>query len=116
MHPLHSVSVPTSAGFHDVPVATARPLLAGVRLVDVREPHEFSGDLGHVAGAELVPLGTIAEAAAGWDRRAPILLICRSGGRSGRAAAALAGAGFAELYNLSGGMLAWNDAGLPVSR
>ena len=116
MSPLNGVSSPTAAGYRDVPVAAARPLLAAARLVDVREPHEFTGELGHIAGAELVPLATVVDATATWDRHAPLLIICRSGGRSARAATALAGAGFVELYNLSGGMLAWNDAGFPVAR
>ncbi|MBA2321348.1 MAG: rhodanese-like domain-containing protein, partial [Deltaproteobacteria bacterium] len=45
-----------------------------------------------------------------------LLLICRSGGRSAQAAQALGAMGFATVYNLTGGMMAWNDAQLPVSR
>jgi rhodanese-related sulfurtransferase len=41
-------------------------------------------------------------------------MVCRSGARSGRAAAALLGMGFTDVTNLTGGMLAWNAAGLPV--
>jgi sulfur dioxygenase len=88
--------------------------LAGLRVVDVREPDEFTGPLGHIAGATLAPLATVAEAAASWPREAPTLLVCRSGGRSGRAAAMLLAMGFREVYNLTGGMLAWNERGLPV--
>ncbi|WP_434391582.1 rhodanese-like domain-containing protein [Melittangium boletus] len=78
----------------------------GVRYVDVREPDEFHGPLGHLPGAQLVPLATLEDTSAGWDREAPLLLICRSGNRSGRAARALAERGFRRLYNLQGGMLA----------
>lgn len=85
-----------------------------VRMIDVREPAEFTGELGHVADAELVPLATVPSAATAWDRRAPIVCICRSGGRSGRAAEALAGMGFADVTNMVGGMLAWNEKKLPV--
>lgn len=86
-----------------------------VRLIDVREPAEYTGELGHVDGAELVPLATVPTAAAKWDKRAPIVCICRSGGRSGRAAEALAGMGFADVTNMVGGMLAWNEKKLPVA-
>ena len=86
------------------------------RLVDVREPHEFTGELGHVEGAELVPLGTLEAASKAWARDEPLIMICRSGGRSGRAAEHLSAQGFTSVMNMVGGMLAWNDAGLPVAR
>lgn len=76
----------------------------GTRLVDVREPHEFHED--HLPKAELVPLGTLAQAALGWERSAPVLVICRSGGRSSRGANALVELGFKYVMNLQGGMLA----------
>lgn len=85
-----------------------------VRLVDVREASEFSGELGHIEGAELVPLATIATAAASWPRDRDIVVICRSGGRSGRAAAQLVSMGFTRIINMTGGMIAWNDARLPT--
>lgn len=87
-----------------------------VALVDVREPQEFTGELGHVPGAQLVPLGQLLDVAAQWDPDREIVLVCRSGGRSARAATELAKRGFRHLYNLRGGMLAWNQARLPVER
>ena len=89
---------------------------AGRRLIDVREAHELAGDLGHIAGVEHVPLATVADAARAWDRDADLLVICRSGGRSARAAEILLSLGFRRVENLAGGMLAWNAAGLPVER
>lgn len=77
-----------------------------VRRIDVREPDEYAGPLGHLPGAELVPLGSLEAAADAWPREQPLLLICRSGARSARAAQALAQRGFNHLYNLAGGMLA----------
>lgn len=88
----------------------------GPRLVDVREAHELDGELGHIRGVEHVPLATVAQAAAAWDREAEIVVICRSGGRSARAAEQLAALGFRRVFNMAGGMLAWNAAGLPVER
>lgn len=77
-----------------------------VRRIDVREPDEYTGPLGHLPETELVPLGTLEAVSATWPREAPLLLICRSGGRSAKAAQALARRGFKHLYNLAGGMLA----------
>lgn len=115
--PLYDNATPTVGGFRDVDVSQ---LAAGpstsVRLVDVREPHEFNGLLGHLEGAELIPLATVADAARDWPRDAYLLMVCRSGGRSGKAAAQLAGMGFTRVMNLRGGMLAWNAAGLSVVR
>jgi rhodanese-related sulfurtransferase len=88
--------------------------VAGIRRIDVREPHEFTGPLGHLPGAELVPLATVPLRCQEWDREAPLLLICRSGGRSGQAAALLRAQGFRRPINLAGGMLAVEQLGLPV--
>lgn len=107
-------SSPGAGGWREVAVDDAAKALAAFDLVDVREPSEFTAELGHVAGARLVPLATVPDAAQAWDRNKPILVICRSGGRSGRAAGALVAAGFTQVYNLTGGMLAWNARSLPV--
>lgn len=106
-------SDPQPGGYRDLTPSAALYHLGELRLVDVREPEEFFGPLGHVPGAALVPLSTVPFAAAHWDREAPTMLICRSGGRSARAATMLAGMGFHNLYNLTGGMLAWDAHGLP---
>jgi rhodanese-related sulfurtransferase len=77
------------------------------RIVDVREPQEW--DAGHIAHAELVPLGSVPErldAFAG----ATTYVVCRSGARSGRACEFLGAHGL-EVVNVAGGMLAWVDAG-----
>jgi rhodanese-related sulfurtransferase len=87
-----------------------------VRVVDVREPTEFAGDLGHAPGAEMVPLATIETAAGTWDKDQEIVLVCRSGARSARAATLLALMGFRRPMNMVGGMIAWNEARLAVER
>jgi hydroxyacylglutathione hydrolase len=103
MPTLDELSGTTPYGFREVAPGLAATALDGVRLIDVREPSEFSDQLGHIAGAELVPLATY-------------LLICRSGGRSANATGWLANQGFTSAFNLSGGMIAWNQAGLAVER
>ncbi|MBK9072232.1 MAG: rhodanese-like domain-containing protein [Myxococcales bacterium] len=115
-----------SAGYRDAEVAHVAALAklltqAGaasdaVRLIDVREPDEYIGELGHIKGAALVPLATVEASAAAWPRDAMVVLVCRSGGRSGRAAASLRAMGFAHVVNMVGGMLAYNAAGLPITR
>lgn len=102
--------------YRDVSPTAAFAARTQARVVDVREPDEFRGELGRIPGAELVPLSTVHIAAASWDRDAPLILVCRSGGRSSRAAHALAGEGFRRVMNVSGGMIAYNAAGLPVER
>lgn len=96
--------------YQDVTVGELERLRGVARFIDVREPDEFTGPLGHLPGAELVPLEKVEAAAEGWARDEPLLLICRSGGRSSRAASALAARGFTTLYNLTGGMLAVREA------
>ena len=92
------------------------PWLARARVIDVREPSEWSGDLGRLPEAELVPLASLAHAAREWDRSETLIMVCRSGGRSGAAQRQLRSMGFTAVFNLLGGMLAVNDAGLRVQR
>jgi sulfur dioxygenase len=96
--------------------ASALGELAGVRIIDVREPHEFSGDLGHLPGALNLPYLEIAQAALDWRRDTPLLLVCRSGRRSRGVAQTLAARGYTRVHNLSGGMLEVQAAGCPVQR
>ncbi len=100
----------------EITPAQAAAALPQYRVIDVREPDEWVGPLGHIGAAELVPLATVTEAAAGWDRNQNLLVVCKSGGRSARACGALAQMGFTRVTNLGGGMMGWNDAGLPVTR
>src|SRR5580704_6633699 len=76
-------------------------------LIDVREPNEWA--IGHIEGARLVPLSTFPGAIASLDPSREIVLQCKSGGRSGKAAQALIDAGFSNVSNLAGGILRWSD-------
>jgi sulfur dioxygenase len=93
----------------------AAPLL----LLDIREPDEYTGDLGHVPGARLIPLRELPERAekelAAFKDK-DIVVICRAGVRSVTAAAILTGLGFEKVCSMKGGMLDWDDARLPVER
>jgi glyoxylase-like metal-dependent hydrolase (beta-lactamase superfamily II)/rhodanese-related sulfurtransferase len=87
-------------------------------LLDVREPQEYIGELGHIPGSALVPLRELAERVDELraHRTGPTVVVCRSGVRSTTAAAILEGLGFEQVYNLQGGMVDWNDRRLPVER
>jgi glyoxylase-like metal-dependent hydrolase (beta-lactamase superfamily II)/rhodanese-related sulfurtransferase len=83
--------------------------LGEFRLVDVREPDEWDGPLPALAAAERVPLAGIAAASSAWPKQAPLVLVCRSGGRSGRAALQLAQLGFEQAVSVRGGMGLWHQ-------
>jgi len=76
-------------------------------LVDVREPHEW--DIARIPGARLIPLGDLAERLGELDARREVIVHCKSGGRSARAARLLAGHGFQQVANLAGGITRWSE-------
>lgn len=82
-------------------------------LLDVREPDEWQS--GHAPGAVHLPLATLSAGAAlpAEARARPVVVICRSGNRSRRAAELLRARGV-EAVDVAGGMLEWASAGLPV--
>jgi sulfur dioxygenase len=83
-------------------------------ILDVREPEEFTGPLGHIPGAVLIPLGDLAERAGELAKDRPIVAVCRAGGRSAQATIILQQAGFRDVANLTGGMLRWRAEGHQV--
>lgn len=76
-----------------------------LNLVDVRESDEVAE--GMIPGAIHIPLGDVEARVGELDKSKPYILICRSGGRSGRATDFLGGAGY-NATNMTGGMLEWN--------
>jgi len=83
-----------------------------IQVLDVREPDEWAA--GHIAGARHIPLGQLGSRAGELDPQRPIAVVCRSGGRSARAVAALVAAGL-PAHNVDGGMSAGAASGLPVT-
>jgi molybdopterin/thiamine biosynthesis adenylyltransferase/rhodanese-related sulfurtransferase len=85
-----------------------------VVLVDTREPHEY--DEAHLDGARLVPPGILEDEIRSVvpDRDRRVLLYCRTGNRSGKAAEQMAALGYGNVANVEGGILAWQEQGLPV--
>lgn len=86
-------------------------------VLDVREPGEYGA--GHILGARNVPFSRIDSGGAelaGKRKDRPVILCCESGNRSARAAALLKAQGYTRVLNLSGGIAAWQQAGLPVEK
>jgi sulfur dioxygenase len=87
-----------------------------VRVIDVREPDELVGEFGHIDGAEPLPLAQLPGPLEAAPRDRPIVFVCRSGGRSGKAALSLAQLGFEQVASMRGGMRAWNQRRYPIVR
>jgi sulfur dioxygenase len=97
----------TFAGIWEVQPHWLEEHLREVQIVDVREPDEFNGPLGHVPGAKLIPLGSLIDKTGEMNKSEPLVIVCRSGARSAQATVLLGKAGFEKVANLSGGMLRW---------
>ncbi len=85
-----------------------------VVMVDVRRPDEFTGELGHIPGAQLMVLDTLPQMIGDLPTDKTVVFVCRSGGRSAKASAFAKENGVSDCYNMKGGMLLWNQLGLPV--
>jgi uncharacterized membrane protein YdjX (TVP38/TMEM64 family)/rhodanese-related sulfurtransferase len=89
----------------------------GITVVDVRGPNEFAGALGHIRDARNIPVGELPQRLheLGLLRNKRVVLVCHTDKRSAKAAAILSEAGFPDVLVLRGGMVRWNEAGLPVA-
>ena len=85
-------------------------------VLDVREQSEY--DAGHVLNSKLIPLGKLAQRIGELEKHKDqsIVVVCRSGVRSGSACVLLGKQGFTRAYNLAGGVLAWQKAKLPLEK
>ena len=84
-------------------------------LIDVSEPAEYAA--GHAAGAKSVPLGQLeASTALPKNKALPLVVVCPTGSRAGRAVATLKKLGFENARALAGGLEAWRAANLPVEK
>jgi rhodanese-related sulfurtransferase len=104
----------TFAGIWEIEPRALEEVAERVQVIDVREPDEYDGSLGHIQGTRLLPLGELPRRSAELDRTRPIVTVCRSGARSAQATVMLQRAGFTEVANLAGGMLRWRAEALPV--
>jgi len=102
------------AGMWEIDPVGLEEHAAGVQVLDVREVDEFSGPLGHIAGAILIPLGELSARTGELSHDRPIVAVCRAGSRSAQAISILKANGFDDIANLTGGMLRWRAEAHPV--
>ncbi len=101
----------TFAGIWQIEPQALSESNAAMQVIDVREPEEFTGPLGHIDGAKLIPLGEISARLSDIDREQPAVMVCRSGARSAQATVLLQRAGYTKVANMAGGMLRWRAEG-----
>jgi len=104
----------TFAGIHEIQPSVLEERLALAQVIDVREPEEWNGSLGHIAQAKLIPLGELASRAGEIDKDRPVVMACRSGARSAQAVLILQRLGFRNVVNLAGGIIRWRSSGIAV--
>lgn len=101
--------------FQDLDAQGLQSLLSskpGVRLIDVRTPAEVGR--GAIPGAKNIPLHLLPLAVAELGDDVPTVLYCQSGARSAQACGFLASHGHRNIYNLRGGIMGWQQNGLPT--
>ena len=107
----------TSRSWQVDPTAAIRLMNNDDALVlDVREAKDFGE--GHIKQAQTVPISALKDKieSLSSDKSTPILAYCRSGNISGKACRLLKGSGYENVHNLSGGIIGWQDANLPVTK
>jgi hydroxyacylglutathione hydrolase len=104
-------------GFSEVTPEELKDYVGKVRLIDVRRPEEFTGELGHIETAELVTLGPdLQNFLDNGNKDETIVFVCRSGARSGQATLYSQHIGYKSVHNMKGGMLRWNDLKFPIEK
>jgi rhodanese-related sulfurtransferase len=100
----------------DVDVQTAAALREqpDVVILDVREQNEW--DEGHIPGAVFMPMGEVPSRLSEIPTDKTVIVQCRSGNRSNQVTDYLRSQGFTNVHNMSGGINAWQSAGLPVEK
>jgi sulfur dioxygenase len=105
--------VKTYAGLLEVAPEWVASHRGDVHVLDVRSPAEFEGELGHLEGAQLIPLDELRARAAEVRSDKPVVVLCQTGKRSGLATVILGKAGVTHTANVAGGMVRWRELGLP---
>ncbi len=106
--------VTTYAGVDQIAPEWLATHRADVHIVDVRSAPELDGELGHLAGAQPIPLEELRARVAEVPTDKPVIVVCQTGKRSALGAAILAKAGLTRTANLAGGMVRWRELGLPI--
>ena len=105
-------------GIKEIDVSGALQLInhKNALVLDVRDENEFAN--GHVLGAKNIPVLKLKERIGELERYRdkPVVVVCRSGKRAATGCAVLGNREFGQAYNLAGGMMAWQKAGLPTEK
>ena len=99
------VDVQTTAALREQP---------DVMILDVREQDEW--DAGHIPGAVFMPMGQVPDRLSEIPKDKTVIVQCRSGNRSSQVTDFLVQQGFTNVHNMTGGIKAWQTAGLPVEQ
>ncbi len=112
------IGVVTNKPIINISPAEALNKLSTYRIIDVRRTDEFNDKLGHILNAKLCTINetSFKQKLISLNKDAQYLFVCRSGGRSSKAARIAQTVGFPHIFNLDGGMLAWDKCQLPVAR
>lgn len=105
---------PDNPGVEDIDPKELWEKREQVFIIDVRRPDEFEGELGHIPGAKHIVLDTLPDRMDEIPADKTVVFVCKSGGRSGRAAAFAKEEGLENVFNMKGGMLAWNQLNFQV--
>jgi rhodanese-related sulfurtransferase len=101
-------------GVSDIDPREVQEKRAQVLVIDVRRPDEFTGELGHIPGAENIVLNVLPMHIQEIPQDKSVVFVCLSGGRSARACAFAQAHGIQNVFNMMGGMIAWNQLGFAV--
>jgi rhodanese-related sulfurtransferase len=105
--------VTTYAGLREIAPEWVASHRSEVHVLDVRSKSEFDGELGHIEGAQLIPLDELRARASEIVSDKPIVVVCQTGKRSGMGTVILGKSGLTRFANLAGGMVRWRELGLP---
>jgi sulfur dioxygenase len=105
--------VVTYAGLQEISPEWVAGHRREVCVLDVRTPAEFEGELGHIEGAQLIPLDDLRARVSEVIADRPVVVVCQTGRRAAMGTVILGKAGIKRCANLAGGMVRWRDLGLP---
>jgi rhodanese-related sulfurtransferase len=109
----------TATSSHLLGADEAKKMIDGGKfdlVLDVRTFDEYTGPLGHLKGAKLIPIDSLADGvkAINLFKNKTVLVYCHSGGRSAKSAQILLSNGFTNVYDLDGGITGWKSKGYPT--
>jgi sulfur dioxygenase len=107
--------ITTYAGLPEIAPRWVARHRGDVHVLDVRTEIEFHGELGHIDGAQLIPLDDLRARVTEVPADKPVVVVCQTGRRSALGTVILTKAGLTRTANLAGGMVRWRDLGLPSS-